>query len=227
MSNIITAWSYSSYSLFKTCKYAWEQRWIHKIKDDTYNPAFARGTEIHAKAEYLVKGKVKGMPKELKKFAYEFKEIIKLGATAEGDLSITRDLKPTTATDWNGVWCRIKVDARVPMGDVSTVIDYKTGKVYPANEDQIGLYAVGERVHNPEAKTIDTELWYLDTGDVVTRSYTAKEVDALIKDWQRKVKPMFTRQKRYPATPSHKCRFCMHAADKGGTCIYNTRGEKE
>ena len=228
MSSPIKAWSYSSYKLYNTCMFAWKKRWIDKIKDTAYNPAFARGLETHSKAEYLLKGKIKGMPKELQNFALEFKELKRLGAEAESDLSITKDMEPTHAKDWNGVWCRAKVDARLIMGDESTVIDFKTGGKYGDNQEQCSVYALCEYVHNPEIKAVDTELWYLDhkEDNVEIHTYTLKDLKALKKGWKKKVAPMFKLQKKYPPNPCHACRYCIHASNKGGSCDYNTDGRR-
>lgn len=229
MSDVIKSWSYSSYSLFEQCRFAWKKRWIDGIKQEAYNPAFARGTEIHAKAEYLVKGKVKGMPKELKRFSYEFKELVRLGADAEADLTITRDQQPTVYNDWDNAWCRVKIDASIILGDVATVIDYKTGRKYGSNQEQCSLYALAYWRHHPEIVQADTELWYLDMDDdnVELHTYTLKDLNRLAKEWPKRVAPMFKKQKEYPPNPSKKCTWCAHAADKGGSCPYNSNGFKE
>ena len=228
MQKVIKAWSFSSWKLWDTCRFAWKKRWIDGIKDSGFNPAFARGTEIHAKAEYLVKGEIKGMPNELKIFSNEFRNLMAAGAEAETDLSITEAMKPSFGTDWDNVWCRIKVDAKVFDGHTSTLIDYKTGKKYGDNQEQCGLYAVGEYVHNPKLKQVDTELWYLDLEEdnVELHTYTVADIKKLIKMWKKRVAPMFERQDEYPPNPCHKCRFCSHASDKGGDCPYNSKGTR-
>ena len=228
MSSPITAWSYSSYKLFKTCKFAWKKRYIDKVKSTGYNPAFVRGNEIHAKAEYYIKGKITGMPKELRNFATEFKELKKLGAEAESDLSITKLMEPTHAKNWDGVWCRAKVDARLTMGTEANVIDFKTGNKYGDNQEQCSLYALCEYVHNPEIESVDTELWYLDWEEDNTElhTYTLKDLKALAKSWPKKVAPMFKAHKKYEPNPCYACKWCDHAVDKGGSCLYDSDGRR-
>jgi hypothetical protein len=183
-----------------------------------------RGEAVHKLAEHFLLDDIPNVPKDLEKFRTEFIQIKKLQADAEIDLSVTSSWKPTTATDWSGVWLRTKIDARVRVETESSVIDFKTGKIYGDNQDQNELYAVTEMCHSPEVDTVDTELWYLDSGDVVSQKFHRKDLSKMKAKWSRRVKPMFTLTEG-KMTPSHMCKWCPLAKDSGGNCIYNRNGD--
>ena len=111
MSNL-TAWSYSRLSVYRKCPRQFRYKFIDKLPcPDNYSSS--RGSMIHAKAEQFVNGKIKGMPDELKQFNHEFREIKRLQASTELDLSVTKAWQPSFSMDWNNVWCRAFIDSGI------------------------------------------------------------------------------------------------------------------
>lgn len=217
MGKPITAWSYSRLSVYEKCPLQFKYKFIDKLPT---KPFFAaeRGNILHAKAEQFVKGTIRGMPKELRSFGNELRELKRLCADTELDLSVTKDWQPSHTKDWNNVWCRAFLDASVVERKEATVIDYKTGKIYEEpHSDQGNLYATCTFAHYPEVKTVDVEFWYFDQEDVRTYQYSRKDFPKLVKTWENRVKPVF-RENEFNKCPGHHCRWCDFNKHNGGPC---------
>lgn len=214
----VKAWSYSRYSDYKKCPFMFARK--HLVKEEQ-EPVFAmiRGNKIHKLAEEFVKGNITGMPKELVEFSQEFKELKRAMALTEVDLTVTRGWNPTHTKDWNNAWCRGRGDSLVVFPINAIVIDYKTGGIYPEpHEEQAEIMSALTLAHNPEIETVDAELWYLDKADTLNFTYTAKQLKAIMKKWEKNVAPMFT-DKEFKPTPSvNNCHFCPF--NNKGKCIY-------
>ena len=203
----ITAWSYSALSQYEKCPRQYKYARIDKLPQPESH-ALERGNILHAKAEQFVKGNIKGMPKELSSFQNELKELKRLCADTELDLSFTQNWAPTHGKDWNGVWCRAYLDASIMERDVGTVIDYKTGKIYPHHEEQGNLYGLATFIHFPKIKIVDIEFWYFDQGGhVESFSYNKKDLPAMKKDWKNRAAVLF-RETKWAPKPGNHCRWC-------------------
>jgi hypothetical protein len=214
----ITAWSYSRWEVWARCPFAAKCKFIDKIPEPP-NPFMERGNTLHKKAEHYVLGNIRGLPKELKSFGQELKELKRMMAIPEEDLAVTRAWEPTTFDDWDNVWCRGKADATLDVDDESTVIDYKSGKIYEEkHKDQGELMATLKFCHNSKVQFIDVEFWYFDQEDVLDWHYERKDLPALIKKWEKRVIPMM-RDKTFKPTPSDDaCLWCNFHHKKGGPC---------
>lgn len=216
----ITAWSYSRWSDYEQCPLKAKLKYIDKIKE-LGSPAMERGSMIHTLAENFVKGPARAaVPAELKPFAKEFRELRKIKATAEDSWAFTKTWEPTGWFDYNA-WCRVKMDVFYMKGDTLVVIDHKTGKPREGNEDQLSLYAVAGFAHEPTAKRVSAELWYLDAGERKPLEYTREQFDQLKYDWVQKVKPMLN-DTRFAPCPGNHCRWCYFRKNgpNGGPCVY-------
>lgn len=206
--NKLTAWSYSRYSQYKKCPRQFMYRHLMKLPEPEKNWATERGSILHAKAEQVVRGAIKGIPKDLKPFAQELKELRRAMADTEVDIAVTRDWSPTTYDDWNNVWCRGNADVIVDFGEEIVIIDYKTGKIYPEHEEQGHLYATQSMSHYPDAKVVHVEFWYFDqNAHVENFEYSRSQYEKMKKDWEKKVAPMFRDKKWKPQEGNH-CRWC-------------------
>lgn len=217
----IKQWSYSRYGHYQQCPFRLKCKAILKLKElSSY--ALERGIETHAKAESFVKGQITGMPHELAKFSGEFRGVkqlyLKEEVYTELDVAVTKNWEPSAYNDWDNVWCRGNVDLCVIQGDVATDVDYKTGKQYPTHEGQGELYAINTMVHFPDVKVVDTEFWYLDSGEIVLGQYKRKDLAKLQKKWEKAVKPMMT-DTEFKATPNDKCKWCAFSKKNGGPCV--------
>jgi putative RecB family exonuclease len=223
VSNGITAWSYSRYADYKQCPLRFKLKFIDKLKE-TPSPHMERGSTIHKLGEsYLAAPKKpRAVPPEYKHFKEEMEQLRGLEPMVEQQWGFTRDWKPT---GWFGgdTWLRIVCDVVVKYDDNTVdLIDFKTGRKYDTNEEQVELFSAAPFIKWPEVEEVQTRLWYLDqpTDNEVLRTYTRKDYEGIRKSWEKKVVPMF-KDKRFAPTPNSKCRFCDWAKNKGGPCPYN------
>lgn len=219
----IAQWSFSRWSVYDTCPFQARCKFIDKLPEPEKNWAADRGTILHKKAEHYVKGDIRGLPKELKIFGSEIKELKKMCATTEEDLAVTRNWSPTTYDDWNNVWCRCNADVTVDQDEESTVIDYKTGKIYEDKHKEQGeLMALLKMCHAPKIETVDVEFWYFDQDDVLNWEYSREgDFDKLKTKWEKRATKM-SRDKKFIATPAKPgqpyCNWCNFGKSKGGPC---------
>lgn len=226
MSNGITAWSYSRYADYRQCPFRFKLKYLDKMQT-TGSPAMERGNLIHKKAEDYVKSSKKPkLPIELAGFKVEIEHCRKAGAIAEVPWGFRSDWTWTGRPDWFGadVWFRMKADVAVVYDDNTLMVaDWKTGRKYFENEDQIELFGAAALARFPEATEVDVRLWYTDQpvdDNEIQRVYTAKEGAAIRKTWEKRALPMF-KDKRWAPTPNDKCRWCDFAKNKGGPCKFS------
>jgi CRISPR/Cas system-associated exonuclease Cas4 (RecB family) len=215
---ILKSWSYSRWSGYKTCPFKIKCTAIDKLKEPE-NYYMARGKEIHAKGEQLLKGNIRGMPPELQKFSTEFKAIKKLKASPEVDLSATREWEPSRFDDWNNVWVRAFADALVIEDDVAGCIDYKTGRYYEGHDDQGHLYSTLTFLHNPQVEHVDVEFWYLDKGFTKSWEYDRDDLPIMVEKWEDSIAPMMN-DKTFKPKPNNFCKKCHFRNSNGGHCKY-------
>jgi hypothetical protein len=151
------------------------------------------------------------------------KQLKSLSPMVEQQWGFTKKWEPTS---WFGkkTWVRIIADVAVLYDDnTAEVIDFKTGRKYDTNEEQVELFGAATLKKFSNLEEIQVRLWYLDqpTDNEVLRTYTAKDGELIRKDWEKKVVPMFN-DRRFAPTPNTKCRWCSFAKDKGGPCPYNS-----
>jgi putative RecB family exonuclease len=235
----VTSWSFSRYSDYKTCPLKFKLKHLDKMKEPP-NAAMERGAAIHKMAEDYVKGLLRKLPPELKKFEADFKAARKVYRTApeqmvvEDNWAFTADWSVTTWHDWVNCWVRIKLDCAQQVSEgVMDVIDYKTGKFRDDKNaeylEQLELYALSAFLQYPGLTEVRPRLQYLDVGvEYPPRDkplvYTQEDVPLLKKRWAARVKPMFN-DKSFPPKPNNLCRWCWFGqskkADGGpGLCKY-------
>lgn len=221
MSNGITAWSYSRYADYVSCPLRFKLKHIDRIPVPG-SPAMDRGSEIHKEGEnYLKTGKGKP-PASYKHFADPMKQLTQLNPMVEQQWGFTRQWTPTS---WFGAdtWLRIVCDVAVVYDDgTADVIDFKTGRKYDTNEEQVELFSTGVFMKFPDVNHVTTRLWYLDVEDdnEVIREYTRGDFERIRKDWERKTVKMFKDKKFAPTPSSHACRWCPFKKSEGGPCPY-------
>jgi hypothetical protein len=221
---MITAWSYSRYNDHSGrdgCPARTKYKHIDKVPETgPKSPALVRGEVIHKLAEDFLRGKIKKLPKELSLFPKEFAELRKMKAVPEGKWGMTVVWEPVDFFDWANAWVRVVLDAHYkPEPAVAKVIDFKTGKIYGDNQDQLELYALAGFAHYPDVDSISTELWYLDQGEIKDRQYNRKDVAKLQRKWRKNVIPILTDRKFLPR-PGDYCGRCPYSQRKNGPCKY-------
>lgn len=214
----LTSWSYSRFSVYDKCPAKAKYKFLDKLPDPG-GPAMERGNVIHKLAENYTKGLIKKLPPELKNFKDEFAELKKSKPMVEESWAFTKHWIKTVWNDWANCALRIKVDAACMDGTDLHIIDHKTGKKRDSYDEQLSLYAAPAPILFPKVKKIFTHLWFLDSGEVVTNEYDAKQAPQLREEWDRRVQPMLN-DTRFAPKPSHECRWCPFSKSKGGLCKF-------
>lgn len=235
----IKAWSFSRYSTYKQCPLKLKLSAIDKIKEPQ-NDAMARGARIHDLAEEFIKGTVKSMPEELRKFAglfrrlkRQYKKIIN-GMVVEDMWSFTKNWDETTWNDWANCWLRVKLDCAEHEGDTTLIIsDWKTGKFRPEQNEtyveQLELYALAALLLHEHIEVVKPRLVYLDLGIIYPEPgsdeliYKREDLPMLKKVWEDRVKPMLN-DKIFAPRANNFCSWCFYRksnkANGGGQCKF-------
>ena len=226
---LIPAWSHSTLKTFEACAYRSYIAKVNRIHED-WGPAAKRGSTIHKQAEDYVCDKIAELPESLKKFESEFtllKHQFKEGnVELEGEWGFTIEWEPCgwMAPD---VWGRIKLDAILHETDTSArVIDHKTGRMFGneiSHAQQALTYAIGSFFRFPKLQHVQTELWYLDHGEVTRQAYTRDEAMVFMPSLHGRAITMTTAT-NFPPNPSRNtCRWCTYKKGENPPCQWGVK----
>lgn len=212
------SWSYSKYALFEQCPAAYNYK--HNLKlPDPPSPAMERGNKIHKRGEDFLVKRGLPLPKEYAPFSAEMFHLRDAGAKAEEKVGFFRDWSPTTFFH-KGVWLRSIYDATLVTGTHADVVDFKTGKKYETNLDQIELFSATVFVRNEDIQTVTARLWYLDSGDEVAVNFSRPGIEAALSKWTARAGKI-EHEQNWPARPNSTCRWCNFSKSKGGPCRFS------
>lgn len=230
MSNGVTAWSYSRWGDYERCPLYFKEKHVAKSFKDAGSAAMDRGNDIHKGTAAWLSGKTEGLPREAFQNPRAEKILMELrampGLMVEQQWGFDAHWKPTGWFDSRGqapTWLRVILDVGVLYDDMTAeAIDWKTGKRYGSNQDQMELFAVGVMCKIVPVKHVTTRLVYLDEKgkDIEDiEEFPATHKQRLIDKWTKKVEPMFT-DKVFAPRPNDKCKWCPLARSKGGKCAF-------
>lgn len=217
------AWSYSRLTDWEECPRKAALKHIGKLKEPP-SPALDRGKAVHveAAAYALRRLPAEPLPTSLERFPEEFAALrARPDVECELQLAMNRDWQPC---EWFGAdaWLRVVVDCThagvAPEEAGRTVIDFKTGKIRPSNNDQLDLYGLAALARWPGIKRVDASLWYLDQGELVDRSIVLTDARRLRREWEQRAAPMLA-DTAFAPKPGDACRWCWYGQDaraKGG-----------
>lgn len=225
MTSKVTAWSYSRYSTYAECPLKFKGKFIDKLKEPE-SPAMARGDNVHkATAAYLVGGMP--LPAEItttfqKKLLAEVKahedKVVEQQWAFDAKWAPTGWFRP--GMNGGEPWFRSILDCGVLYEDMSLeALDWKTGKRYGSNDEQMETQAIAAYQHFKPATHVTTRLVYFDAKSEEIAEFPKSDLPKLLDKWAKKVAPMFTDTAFLPR-PNDKCRFCLMAKGNGGTCRY-------
>lgn len=221
----VVAWSYSRYADYNQCPAKFMYKHLLRLPD-AGSPAMQRGNVIHKMAEDYVKSPKKPkLPPELKGVALELEHCRTAGAIAEQAWGFRNDWNWTERAGWFGddVWFRMKADVAVAYDDDTGLVgDWKTGKKYYSNEEQIELFGAVTLMRFPNWTEVDVRLWYTDADPAdneIQRVFTAADGARIRADWAKRSVPMF-KDRRFAPTPNDKCHWCNFSKAKGGPCKF-------
>jgi len=229
------SWSFTRWSDYDRCPAFAKYKHLQKLDQGPKNPAMQRGADVADSTDQWFKGMRRTMPVELKPLAPVYKALKKdKTVQAEANWGFTKDWTPCSPTDWNRCFLRVKIDILTTADGAKTLnlYDSKTGKysdyAVAGYELQLNLYAAAGTVVFPTAKLINTQLLFSDIGRVHPfegpKVYTQKQAAGEIKEWEKRIKPMFN-DKRFAPKPGNHCRWCPFSKNatfpdgKGGTIV--------
>lgn len=203
----VKTWSLSSLSLYEQCPLKYKLQRIDKIPEPR-SQALEKGIHYHNVAEQFLLGNITGMPRELAKFATEFKSLKKYNAIPEENWVLDNQWNPVEGEDkWMSkrAWLRAKGDARVD----NFIVDFKTGRKYDKHEEQARLYANILMRIDPSLTEVDVEFWYLNSGEVSQYKYYSADLRKDIEQWESRVSKLFNEQHWFPKENNY-CRWCSY-----------------
>ena len=228
----LTSWSFSVYTQWVKCAYSVYLEKVKRIRiQEPPNPAFEKGNRVHAAADAAVRGR-RSSKAELQPELIPVKTLLdkfrKLKAVTEQEWAFDRQYNVVDWRDWKRAWLRIKTDlcavtpGKTPHVDI---VDWKTGKQHPEHAQQRSLYALGGLrlvqlgALADGAKQVDltAQHVYVESGITATEDYTMKNLPALTREWESRVKNMMS-DTEYRITPGWHCRFCKFRKSAGGPC---------
>ena len=231
---MIPAWSWSRLEVFESCAYRAYLQYVEKIPTPPLVPPegkeehpLTRGVRVHQAAEdfvtrdILLVDELKAFQEQFEQQRAQYQENSDI-CIVEAEWAINQNWEPT---GWRGkdTWGRMKLDWGYVDGSVMTIVDYKTGKKYPAKHVQQGqLYALAARAFYPEVEQFNVAFWYLDQDDVLEHTYSAIKVDVLRDGFDRRAKAMTLATEFKPKPSAWTCRFCPYGEGKDGNkyCEY-------
>jgi len=228
-----THWTVSALKDFETCPAKYEWSYLFEPKDWAAigytvvpakgSPAMERGTEIHQTCEDYVKGNVTQLhPAIGPAWAAWITDLREIGAKSEEAWKFDQDWHPWNPGDFGTLWLSMKIDAHYPVGrDILHLIDYKTGKPWPANIEQVEVYALGAFAMYDDVHTVHGSLWYLDHEEPHDKTFTRAQAPKLARKWEQRAARLLD-STEYPKKPNRFCGWCPYSHKKGGPCGYPT-----
>lgn len=218
MTKPLTAWSYSRFAKYETCPLQFKLEVLDGLKQPP-SPAMKAGDERHKAVAAFLNGVGVFPEKEA-----EHKQLISEVAAipdklVEHQQGFTARWEPT---GWFGkdAWYRQVYDVAVLYDDMtSEVIDWKTGKKYASNDEQMELCALSLMCQFKPTTHVTTRLFYLDTGQQEFAEFPAADKEKLKAKWGAKVEPMFS-DTVFAPRPNDKCRFCHFSKSNTGMCRF-------
>lgn len=228
MNNPITAWSYSRYNTYALCPLQFKLKFIDKVPEPG-SPAMQRGDMIHKGIAAYVQGSSSTLPRD----ALQNPVIVDLiqevkampNKEVEQQWGYGAHWQPTGWFDRGGekVWFRSVLDAGVIYDDMTfEAVDWKTGKRYGSNEDQMETQAIAVFQRFKSVKHVTARLAYIDekgANPFEFHEFPATKLQSLKDKWEKKTKPMFEDEVFAPR-PNEKCRFCSFSKSKSGHCAF-------
>ena len=134
------AWSYSALTAYETCPRRFQLTRVTKQVVEAQTEATLWGNKVHKALELFAKGE-KPMPPDLKKYERYVKKILSYEGkrVVEERVALDKNFRPTK---WmaKDVWVRGIIDIGVVGSEKAYLLDWKTGKRRPDN-NQLKLFA--------------------------------------------------------------------------------------
>lgn len=210
----VKSWSYSAWSQHEKCPAQYAYQRIDGLPRGPDGPALTRGTAIHEALERYLRHQTDELPSGASMFQDELHKLREQSAIPELEIVLAED---GSRVEWRSpvAWLRAKIDALVLSDDgkQATVIDFKTGQIYPEHDLQMELYAWLTLDEFSELQTVTPEFWYLDKGTIeIGAEYTRSALQELDRKWRQRGETLLA-AKTFDPRPGAHCRWCPYNGD--------------
>lgn len=219
----ITAWSISRLHSYEQCPLQFKEKFITKSVATDDSPAMQRGKDIHDGIAKFLIGKAAGCPRDALVFPRMEQVISEIHAFPDKVVEQQWGFNPNwQPTGWfgNDTWFRSILDVGLLYEDnTAESIDWKTGKKYGTNMDQMKSQAVAMFGRYRQLTNVTVRLAYLDTGDEEIAEIRKDEQHSIKADFEKRVAKMLADDIHAPK-PNDKCKWCPISRSKGGKCAF-------
>lgn len=230
----------SRLDVFESCPYRAKLQYIDRIPEPERTPPpgkdehpLDRGIRVHDAAEKFVTDNI-NLIDELDYFSDDFHAARTRYRERPGRCVVEEDWafdQGWNKTGWSSsdAWGRLKLDLGLvsDSGRQMRVVDYKTGKKYPAKHVQQGqLYALVSFLRFPKLEEVTTEFWYVDQPcktpekNKLVNSYSRIKAMILKDMFDMRARAMTEATAFPPKTSSFTCRWCPYGANGNAHCDY-------
>lgn len=218
------AWSYSAWSDYKLCPFKYHGRKILKLPEEA-GPALLDGRVFHDQiAAHITKPDApapdRPIHKRLLPVVAQLREID--DKVVEMQWAFTAAWKPTGwfAKAPKATWLRVILDAGVVYPDATAHVgDWKTGKRYDDNDEQMELFALATFAQYTWVNEVETRLWYVDNGHEEIAEFKRSEEPLLRAKWEDRAAKMLA-DRTWTPKPNAMCHFCARSRQSGGDCKF-------
>ena len=201
------AWSYSSLTAFETCPRRYKLTKVTKEVVEPQTEATIHGNQVHKAIEESI-AKHKPLPEKYQQYATLVNAVRQTEGVkrAEWKFALTPQLTPTTYFG-RDVWLRGVFDLVVERPKTAIIIDWKTGKPKPDN-DQLKLFAAAAFTLMPRLETVRTGFAWLGHNKMDTETYAKDEQAALWGEFKPRVARIAIAldTDQFPPKPSGLCK---------------------
>lgn len=219
----VTAWSYSRLAAYEQCPLQMYEKFIAKSIPTDDSPAMKRGNVIHKGLADFLQGKAEGVPRDALVFPRCEQVISEINAfpdkVVEQQWGYTNNWQPTA---WFGAdtWFRSILDVGLLYEDnTAESVDWKTGKKYGSNMDQMKSQAIAMFGRYRSLTNVTVRLVYLDSGEEEIDEVKKHEIYSIQQGFEKRVAKMMN-DTVFAPRPNDKCKWCPISRSKGGKCAF-------
>ena len=199
-------WTISRYHTFVKCPYRYYLQYVERKGTGEPSEALERGIRIHSRLEDFFNGKA--LPKVAHAFHEMYHELRQQRVRTEELWRFSERWKAVK----DGGWLLMKTDLYRKQRNHALIVDFKTGKIYDTNVEQMEVYAAGAFAKWPALQSVAVELHYIDRKEIKEGEYTRAEGLGLRDKWSELGRNLLAAAE-FPARPSYLCNWCPYAGD--------------
>lgn len=204
--------SYSSKKLYFQCPKRWYHQYILGEREPT-GKAAQRGTMIHELLEnFFLGGSWPTLP-DIKEWETLMHELREQSPSPEAELAVNVNWEPVAFDDPDAYY-RGKADLIITTDGQLSILDFKTGRIYPDHEGQGASYVA----MHPATAEMSTGFIYLDHPLQVTEyHYTPADRDVIIAELKSEIETI-RNDTEHKARGGDHCRWCPQSWRNSGKC---------